>query len=51
MAQTTVKLGDRYIITIKSHGKTIAKATGKNRDQARQRCMAQYQQTHGIRVL
>jgi hypothetical protein len=51
MAQTTVKLGDRYIITIKSHGKTVAKAAGKDRDQARQRCMAKYLETCGARVL
>jgi hypothetical protein len=51
MAQTTVKLGDRYIITIKSHGKTVAKATGKDRDQVRRRCMDKYQQNQGARVL
>jgi hypothetical protein len=50
MAQTTVKLGDRYIITIKSHGKTVAKATGKDREEVRRRCIGNYQLKQGGRV-
>lgn len=51
MAQTTVKIGDRYVVTIKALGRTLAKATGKDREQARVRCLAQYRQAHGARVL
>jgi hypothetical protein len=51
MAQTTVKIGNHYLTTIKSHGKTIAKASSTDRQQARQLCLQQYQQNQGIQVL